>query len=84
MDFNKFKILLDENYSWPAEYTYRFVIPFTELSELERILAKEEVTVKPSQNGKYLSVVVKMEMNNSEEVISIYKKVSNIKGIISL
>ena len=49
MDFNKFKHLLDNSYSWPAEYIFRFIIPFTELSELERILGKDGMTFNSSK-----------------------------------
>ena len=84
MDFNKFKHLLDKSYSWPSEYIFRFIIPFTELSELERILGKDGMDFNSSQNGKYLSVVIKTEMSSSDEVIGVYKKVSHVKGIISL
>jgi len=84
MDFNKFKQLLDESYSWPSEYIFRFIIPFTELSELERILGKDGMTFNSSQNGKYISVIVKTEMSSSDEVITVYKKVTHVKGLISL
>lgn len=84
MNFDKFKEALDTSYSWPTEYLYKFIIPFTELKELERILGKEGMTTKTSENGKYLSVTFTMEVNSSDEVIKIYKDVSHIKGIISL
>ncbi len=84
MDKTKFKDLLNKNYTWPCIYIFRFVIPFTELSELERILPKEGMKFKPSKMGNYISVVIKMTMNSADEVIEIYKKVSHIKGIISL
>ena len=84
MNFDKFKEALDKNYSWPTEYPYKFIIPFTELNELERILGKEGMSTKTSKNGKYLSVSYTKNVNSSDEVIKIYKDVSHIKGIISL
>ena len=84
MNFDKFKEALDKNYCWPTEYPYKFIIPFTELNELERIIGKEGMITTPSKNGKYLSVSYTKKVNSSDEVIKIYKDVSHIKGIISL
>lgn len=84
MNLDKFKVLLENNHNWPFKYTFRFIIPFTELSELERILGKEGLSVKPSKNGNYLSVVSVMNINSAEEIIKYYQDVSKIKGILSI
>ena len=84
MNFDKFKNVLDKYNSWPSDYTFRFIIPFTELKELERILGNEEIASKPSKNGNYLSVVFTQKMTSPDKVIEVYKAVSLIKGIISL
>ena len=84
MNFYKFKNVLDKNNSWPSDYTFRFIIPFTELKELERILGNEEIASKPSKKGNYLSVVFTQKMTSPDKVIEVYKAVSPIKGIISL
>jgi uncharacterized protein len=84
MNLDKFKEILENNHSWPGEYIFRFIIPFTEQSELERILGREGMSIKPSKNGNYLSVILIKNMNSAEEVISYYQDVSQIKGIISI
>lgn len=84
MNLDKFRRILDNNHSWPSEYTFRFIIPFTELRELERILGIEGMKVNPSKNGNYLSVVSIKVIKSTEEVIKYYQDVSQIKGIISI
>jgi len=84
MNLEKFKELLSNNHSWPSKYSFRFIIPFTELSELERILGNEGMSIKPSKNGNYLSVISIKMIKTTEEVIKYYQDVSQIKGIISI
>lgn len=84
MNLDKFKKLLNDNQSWPSQYTFRFIIPFTELSELERILGKEGLNTKPSKNGNYISVISVKMIKSTDEVIKYYEDVSLIKGIISI
>jgi len=42
------------------------------------------IKTKKSKTGKYISITIVLKLKNAEEVISYYKKVENIKGIISL
>jgi putative lipoic acid-binding regulatory protein len=39
---------------------------------------------KASKNGNYTSVTLQMMMPSSQAVIDVYKKISEIEGIVSL
>ncbi len=80
---DKLKELLDMEYSWPAEYKFKFIVPAEKLEELKTILGEEELVLRPSSNGKYVSVTVKMQLSSGGEVILIYDKVQSIEGILS-
>jgi putative lipoic acid-binding regulatory protein len=80
----KLKELLDESYSWPAPYLFKFIVPTTSLEELEKLISKHLMTQKPSKNGKYTSVSITVKCQSSQEVLDFYEKVSVIPGIISL
>ena len=80
----QFKSLLDENYSWPAEYIFKFIVPDTEEANLLSILPKGNVTKRSSSSGKYTSVTATIKMRSSDEVLQTYKAASHIKGLISL
>jgi hypothetical protein len=80
----RFKALLDEHHLWPTEYLFKFVVLAEQVQELKDILLNEELSFRSSKNGKYISVTLEKIMNSSSEVMTIYEKVWEVKGIISL
>ncbi len=79
----KLKELLDTEYIWPAEYTFKFIVSSERLGELVEILGNG-VIVKESAKGNYVSVTLPAIMDSSDEVLNIYKKVARVEGVISL
>lgn len=80
----KFKELLDESYTWPDFYEFKFIV---------KIAAKNDVVVKLpgfaisetlSKNGNYVAISARKLMNNTQEVLDIYDVMSKVDGIISL
>ncbi len=86
----KLKLLLDENYSWPTEYLFKFIVPELELPLLKKILIDEctfektQLMEKNSSHGKYVSVTAKKIFQNSEDVLVIYEKVKQVQGLVAL
>jgi len=86
--YDKLKESLDETTEFPTNYMYKFII----LSIKERIQEVEDIfdnmgaviTSKPSKNGKYTSLTILVNMDNSDDIITKYKEVSGVEGIISL
>jgi putative lipoic acid-binding regulatory protein len=84
-DDNKFKELLNQEYSWPARYTFKFIVPAGEEKALEAIFKKDvEIKKKASSGGKYTSLTIYASMANADEIVALYKAASTISGIISL
>ncbi|MFW5887176.1 MAG: DUF493 family protein [Bacteriovoracia bacterium] len=79
------KNLLDQNYDWPQDYNFKFVVKAFQLKKLTAIL-QDDFTLKqrPSRNGNYISVTATRCMKSSDEVLEIYNQVQDIEGIISL
>lgn len=84
MDKKRFKDLLEEHHTWPCEYTFKFIVPKDREQELEKILAGHNISKKNSKKGNYLSVTSKKNMDSTLEIMEIYEKASQIKGVISL
>jgi putative lipoic acid-binding regulatory protein len=76
--------LLDEQYSWPDYYTYKFVINADKKTDLVQILGDIDISEKSSRTGKFTSITARCLINNSQEVLAVYQRVSKIEGIISL
>ena len=76
---------LNSHYSWPAPYTFKFVVPSGSRSKLLEVVPQHsEITEKKSKTGKYTSVTIRKVMGSAEEIISAYKRIKTVEGVISL
>ena len=86
--YKKLKLSLEETTQFPSEYMYKFIIPADKekFREIETIFDHTGAVIKtkPSKTGKYNSITVLVQMKNADAVISKYKEVSNVEGVISL
>lgn len=72
---------------WPAVYFFKFVCPNnneTVAKVVANFNSESEITYTNSRNDKYVSVSVKELMLDADSIISIYKNVSKLKGVIAL
>jgi uncharacterized protein len=84
-NYETFRRRLDEHYTWPAVYTFKFIVPKTSAKELLSVFeSNTDRSVRESGKGNYLSLTVRMIMPSSENVIAVYEAVAEIEGIISL
>ncbi len=86
MNYNqtKFKMLLDEFYEFPCEYSFKFIVTQDKVKELITILGKGKIVQKKSSKGNYISVTMTNLYTSSDQIIEIYQKVAIIEGLISL
>lgn len=81
----KFKALLEEQYIWPADFHFKFIVPVAQVDALQRLLnTTARIEVHLSRNNRYASISTRMKMASSEEVVYVYEKVRAIEGIIAL
>jgi hypothetical protein len=83
-DFEKFKELLDQTYTWPDYYTFKFIVKIQYREELMNHFVQAKCEEKLSQNGSYSSLSIRLLIQSSSEVIEIYRKVSTIPTLMSL
>jgi putative lipoic acid-binding regulatory protein len=83
-DWERFRSLLDEQNEWPADYTFKFIVPREQLALVERIFADDERKVRASSRGRYNSVTVVRVVASAQEVIDVYLETAGIQGIVSL
>ena len=73
---------------FPLMYTFKFIVKAdTNAQEEVKELfthGSTKFSDKTSSGGKYTSITVETFVNNAEEVIDYYKKVSKIKSVIML
>lgn len=84
----KFKEELNKVHAFPTPYLFKYVVPADQsiIAQLHAIFedVKLSVSTRDSKNGNYTSVTIKAEMNDADHVISYYKRVSEIKGVVAL
>jgi len=84
MDKERFKKLLDDHHTWPGPYTFKFIVPSSELKDLEVLFPGDQVLLKPSANGTYTSLTATGIYKSSEDVEQVYQKAGKIEKIIML
>ena len=75
---------LDEFYTFPCRYVFKFIAPMARVDELAGLLQGKPFTTRYSKNARYVSLTAEWEVASSEEVISYYQRAGKIKGVISL
>jgi len=86
-ELNRFKEKIEESINFPSVYMYKFIVE----SELRKIALVEslfdadaDIHIKESTNGRYTSITSKVVVVSIDEIMDIYKKASEIQGIIFL
>ena len=55
---DSFKKSLDEEYNFPAEYNFKFIVATKEKNKVVDLLPKAKISEKKSRNGKYTSLTI--------------------------
>lgn len=83
-NIEKFKELLDESYTWPDFYEFKFIVKIGAKSDVVVKLAGFTITETLSKNGNYVSISARKLMKSTQEVLDVYDGMSKVDGIISL
>lgn len=86
--YSKLKEQLLATSTWPSNYLYKFIVlsDHEKIDRIHRVFDNMGAVIesKKSKNGKYTSVSITVNLKNPNEVISKYKEVGAIEGVISL
>ena len=83
-DPSAFKEKLESFGTFPMAYLFKFIVPFGKEGEIAAIFPGEEVILKPSSGGKYISTTINKRVESADQVIGLYEKAASIEGVISL
>ncbi len=79
-----FKEKLEASGQFPMLYMFKFIVPNGVEQEVAALFPKNEMGLKSSSGGKYVSTTIKSMMDSADQIIDIYEKASKIEGLISL
>lgn len=84
--FDKLRELLNKENNWPMVYMFKFIVPADnqKIALVEAKFSDEAIILhKESSNGKYFSITVKEVMLNADSIISKYKEMEGIEGLMA-
>lgn len=86
--YDRLKVELDLNNTWPAEYLFKFIVP-SDPKNIDKVQNAFDclgavIKTTKSKTGKFTSISIDVTMKNSQEIVDKYLEVSTIEGIISL
>jgi len=82
--FKKHKELLDNQYDFPSEYLFKFIVPKDKVEQVKALIPNHQYELRPSKKGNYMSVSIRYVAESSDVVLAIYEKAALIEGLISL
>lgn len=81
---DSFREKLNQHYSWPALYIFKFIVPTGKEPEVRNLFPMHTATEKLSANAKYTSVTFELMMPSADHVIAVYERATKIEGLIAL
>ncbi|MGF1532512.1 MAG: DUF493 family protein [Bernardetiaceae bacterium] len=88
-DFRKtLHFRLQENYTFPARYTFKFIVP-SEQEKIDFLCAlfppdQVQVSLKTSAKQNFTSITIRATMPSAEAILEKYEAAAVVPGIISL
>jgi putative lipoic acid-binding regulatory protein len=79
-----FKEKLESSGDFPMVYMFKFIVPKGKEIEVRALFPKNEISLKPSSGGKYVSTTIQAMMESADQIIDLYEKAASIEGVISL
>ena len=87
-DYKKLRELLDKIDRWPSPYMFKFICPNSpeKIDEVKNNFDVNKFTFKQkdSKNGKFTSLTFVAVMSGSNAIISKYRSLEKIDGLIAL
>lgn len=79
-----FKEKLESVGQFPMLYMFKFIVPMGRENEVGALFPKNEMSLKPSSGGKYVSTTIQVMMESADQIIEVYEQAATIKGVIAL
>lgn len=86
-DLERFRDKLIETTTFPTVYMFKFIVEADnrKIALIESFFDENaEILTKESGSGKYISITSKQVAMNVDEIIDVYRKAAEIKGIMFL
>lgn len=79
-----FKEKLESFSTFPTRYLFKFIVPAGKEAEISALFPDEEILVKASSGGKYVSTTIEKWVDDADQILALYERAATIEGLISL
>lgn len=79
-----FKEKLASFSTFPTRYLFKFIVPAGKEGAVAALFPDEELLLKPSSGGKYLSITIHKWVDDADQILALYEQAATIEGLISL
>jgi hypothetical protein len=79
-----FKEKLESFSTFPTRYLFKFIVPAGKEVEISALFPDEEILLKPSSGGKYVSTTIQKWVDDADQILALYERAATIEGLISL
>lgn len=84
IQLSNLQVRIEEYHDWPCQYLFKFIAPVDKVEEVKEIFGDVPFRSRSSKNGNYISLSGKIEMETSGHVLSIYRLIAEIDGVVAL
>ena len=86
--YNRLREQLEESADWPSNYLFKFILPSDDekRATVRSIFANHpvQITERNSSKNTYVSISIEGVFESPDQIISKYKAVAQIEGVIQL
>ena len=86
--YNRLREQLEESADWPSNYLFKFILPSDEEKKatVRSVFANHpvQITERNSSKNSYVSISIEGVFESPDQIISKYKAVAQIEGVIQL
>jgi putative lipoic acid-binding regulatory protein len=86
--YNRLREQLEESTEWPSNYLFKFILPSDEDKKetVRSVFANHpvQITERNSSKNTYVSISIEGIFKSPDQIISKYKAVARIEGVIQL
>jgi putative lipoic acid-binding regulatory protein len=86
--YNRLREQLEESADWPSNYLFKFILPSDDEKKatVRSVFANHpvQITERNSSKNTYVSISIEGVFESPDQIISKYKAVAQIEGVIQL
>lgn len=82
--FTSLQQRLEEAHQWPCSYVFKCVAPADVCETVKQLLPQGDLSKRDSAGGRFTAITVQFHATAATEVVDVYRRVSQIKGVVLL